>query len=120
MKLVSALFLLLAIILAVLNPSPEEFTTFFREQAAERGRQAGRDAGNSAGGGAIGFLTERLGEAVANTAGGRLGEEFEHENYILFSTYTLDVNGSRENGIWRFLGIGGQFVSIQEPDINEL
>ena len=106
--LLSALF--------VMNPGEEAFGEFLSTKVSEIGGDLGEDAG----GGALGFLTERLGRAAGETAGAAAGARasrlFERSNYLIASTYTLDLNGRREGGEWQFLGIAGQFVPTKKPD----
>ena len=96
------------------NPGPDQFSAFLSEEIAERLGEAGEDAG------AMGFLNDRLGRAVTDAAGDAIGRgvagRFERSNYLLASTYSLDLNGRREGGEWTFLGIAGQFFPLEAPE----
>ena len=109
--------LLLALLLALawFNPSTEQFNTFLSEEVAARVGETAGEAGR-----ATGFLTERLGraagDAIGRSAGREIAGRFERSNYLLASTYSLDLNGRREGGEWVFLGIAGQFVPLETPE----
>ena len=47
----------------------------------------------------------------------------DHKNYLIFSTYTLDLNllrtlGSQVKDI-KYIGIAGQFIPLSMPDLNQ-
>ena len=95
--------------LALFNPSPDDFTTYVRERAEDVVGENAREAGGDLFGSLAGGLA---GEVAGAIAGGAV----ERKNYLLFSTYTLDLDGMRhEGGEWRFLGIGGQFIELERP-----
>jgi hypothetical protein len=110
-------FLILLVIvlgtLALFNPSQEDFTTFIQD----RTRDVVTDVGRSAGGSLLGSVTG----AVAGTVAGAIaGQAVERKNFLVFSLYTVDLNGARhEGGEWTFLGIGGQFFEMERPEILE-
>ena len=109
----------LLVVLWWFNPTEEQFQEFLTEEIRGIASDAGADAGRTAGG-AMGFLTERLGRAAGDAAGRAAGRQasgmFERESYGVASMYTLDLNGRREGGEWKFLGIAGQFVPIDQPE----
>ena len=48
----------------------------------------------------------------------------EHRNYIVFSTYSLDLNllrafGGNVNDV-KYMGIAGQFIPLSIPDFNKV
>ncbi len=104
------------VLLYVLNPGPEKFEVFLREEAARQAEQAALDAGTAAGGNVVGgvsaFLAQRLGREV----GGAAAQAFERENYHVASVYRIDFNGPDRGGEWAFLGIANAFVPIEKPE----
>jgi hypothetical protein len=105
MRVFLIVLLFVAVALVATNPGPESFERFVREHAA---RQI--EAQNLPGGGLLGQL-----------GGGLLGQmarqHVERDNYLLFSVYTLDLDGpQREGEEWRFLGIGTTFLELQRPE----
>ncbi|HIG75811.1 MAG TPA: DUF4359 domain-containing protein [Bacteroidetes bacterium] len=117
--LLFGLILALAALLWWTNPEEEQFTTFVTEEVTERLGNVGADGARAAGG-AMGFIAERLGREAGQAIGGALGraasEEFERSNYLVASTYTLDLNGRASGGEWTFLGIAGQFFPLEQPE----
>lgn len=111
-------FLLLGLVvllgvLAFLNPSPDAFEAFARERTRDVVSENAREAG----GGVFGNLAGAL---AGEVAGAMAGGAVVRHNYVVFSTYTLDLNGTqREGEEWRFLGIGGQFVELARPGMLE-
>ncbi len=109
--------ILLAGILYVLNPGPDKFKEFLREelaeQAAERAREAGEVAGGELGGNVAGFIADRLGRRAGDLA----SDAFGREDYYVASVYTADLNGRRPGGAWKFLGIAGWFVPLEQPEV---
>ncbi|MEM1056979.1 MAG: DUF4359 domain-containing protein [Bacteroidota bacterium] len=97
------------------NPQEDQFTKFLADEVSGIVGDAGEDAG-----GALGFLTERLGRAAGDALGDIVGaaaaREFERSDYLVASTYTLDLNGRASGGTWTFLGIAGQFVPTEQPE----
>ena len=107
MRTLAALLLLAALVLAVLNPDRAAFQTFAEAQSERLLRQ---ETGAS-------VLGRALAGAGARLAGSYVGRRAERQNYLLFSTYTVDLDGpEQEAGDWRFLGIAGCFVELHRPE----
>ena len=100
--------LVLALIaLAFFNPEMEDFQAF-------AGGQAERLLAQEIGDGDLGEALSGVGGALTRRYIDRLTER---NNYVFFSTYTLDVDGPEQTeNDWRFLGIAGQFIELQRPD----
>lgn len=102
-------------ILYVLNPGPDKFQEFLREEVARqaevRAQEAGQAVGGQIGGDVAGFIAQRLGRRAGDMA----SEAFERENYYVASVYTADLNGRSPGGAWKFLGIAGWFVPLERP-----
>jgi len=109
----------LLIVLWWFNPKEEQFTDFLTQEISALTANAGEEAGRATGG-VTSVLAGRLGRAVGDAAGRAVGREasgmFERKSYGVASMYTLDLNGRRPEGEWKFLGIAGQFVPIEQPE----
>lgn len=101
--------LLLAVIaLAFFNPTMDDFRIFARQQSEQLIRQ---EAGGSVLGDAIGTIGGRL-------AGDHIDRITERRSFVIFSTYTVDLDGpDRSGNEWRFIGIAGMFFETQRPEI---
>ena len=107
------LFLLVFVgTLALFNPDRDDFTTFVQERSRDVVTEHARVAGGSLLGSVTGVLAGEVAGAIA-------GGSVEHNNYVVLSTYALDLNGADEGGEWRFLGIGGQFFELERPAMLE-
>ena len=100
--------IILLIGLAWFNPSMDAFKGFV-ELRSERILQ--EEAGDSV-----------LGRALAG-AGGALAGAYvdritERNNYVFFSTYTIDFDDEEDGDEWRFLGIAARFIELQAPEAN--
>ncbi|HEX8385040.1 MAG TPA: hypothetical protein VF576_02595 [Rubricoccaceae bacterium] len=108
-----------AVLLYVLNPGPEKFETFLRQDLAERAQAAAVEAsggeGADVGGGMGSFLAERIGREI----GGAASHAFEREDYYLASVYRVDLNGPNGGGEWAFLGVANWFIPIEQPEAVE-
>ncbi|MEM1128250.1 MAG: DUF4359 domain-containing protein [Bacteroidota bacterium] len=92
--------------LAFSNPDMADFTTFVETQSEEIILQETGD----------GVLGRVLSSAGSSLAGSYVDRVTEQKNYVLFSVYTVDLDGSRsEEEHWRFLGIAGRFLELEEP-----
>ena len=104
----TALFLavIALVVLAALNPSMDDFEVFAAQQSELMIEQeTGDDVLGSVLGGAAGSIVERYINRVA-----------ERENYLVFSTYTVDLDGPEaDEEEWRFLGLAGRFFPLEEP-----
>lgn len=102
--LVVTLLALLALYL--FNPSMDDFKVFVEGQS-ERILQ--RELGD-------GMLGRALSGAGSRLAGSYIDRVTEREDYFIFSTYTIDLDGAEaDKEEWRFLGIGGRFVELDRP-----
>ncbi len=101
------LLLALVVVLAVTNPTSDDFAEFAEGHVAER-LEAELDAVPAGG---------LLGD-VGGLAAGQLVRRFaERETYLVASVYTLDLDGrARDAEDWRFLGIAGVFFEIDRPE----
>lgn len=95
-----------AVALAIFNPGMDEFRLFIGDRAEQI---IADETGDSV-----------LGRALSGT-GGSLASQYvaritERDNYILFSTYTIDLDGREsDEEHWSFLGIAGQFLELERP-----
>ena len=95
------------IALAIFNPGMDQFRTFIRQRTEVAIQE---ETGGS-------MLGRALSGAGASLAGEYVDRVTERENYYLFSTYTIDLDGSAgEQNAWTFLGIAGQFVAVERPN----
>ena len=98
---------LAVIALVWFNPDMDDFRLFIETRTEDLIR---REAGETPVGGAL----SRLG---SNLAGAYIGEVTDRNNYVVFSTYTIDLDGQEsETGDWRFVGIGGRFIETERPE----
>lgn len=90
------------------NPGMDAFATFVGEQSERILREETGDTP----------LGRVLAGAGAGLASSYVGRVTTRQSYLLFSTYTLDLDGTPDDGNydWRFLGIGGQFVEWDHPE----
>jgi hypothetical protein len=94
------------IALAIFNPGIDQFRIFVADRAQtiileETGE---------------GVLGRALSGAGANLAGQYVDRITERDNYVLFSTYTIDLDGGEEDEEhWTFLGLAGQFLELERP-----
>lgn len=103
------ILLLLAALAAVLfltNPTRADFAQYVEDEAGEF-------LGQAPTGGLLGQLGGLAAGRLAATA-------VDRTDYLLFSTYTLDLDqGAREGGEYEFLGIAGTFFPTKEPGEGE-
>ena len=90
------------------NPGMDAFATFVGEQSERILREETGDTP----------LGRVLAGAGAGLASSYVDRVTTRQSYLLFSTYTLDLDGTPDDDDydWRFLGIGGQFVELDHPD----
>jgi len=105
------IFLAAALLLGGLiatNPGMDAFATFVGEQSE-------RILRNETGDTPLGRVIAGAGAGLASSYVDRVTTR---QSYLLFSTYTLDLSGTPNDGDydWRFLGIGGQFIELDHPD----
>ena len=97
---------LLVIALLWLNPGMDEFREFVGERSEEL-------LLNEAGDTAIGRALSTLGGSLAGSYVDRITE---HNNYFLFSTYRIDLDGgAADEEEWAFLGVLGFFIETDAP-----
>ena len=97
---------LAVIALAFFNPGMDEFRTFIRTQAEG---MIQRETGDTA-------LGRALSGVGGNLAGQYVDRITDRNNYFVFSTYTVDLDGNEsEDEDWRFLGIAGRFFELDRP-----
>ncbi len=101
------LLLILVVLLAIFNPGMEDFQAFARDITGEMISGQVGDSG-------LGSILSGLGGSLAASNIDRLTVR---DNYYIFSTYTIDLDGpSREGNEWKFLGIATQFIELHRPD----
>lgn len=100
--------LVLAVIaLAIFNPGMNQFRLFVADRAEDIILE---EAGDS-------MLGRALSGAGGNLAGQYVDRITERENYILFSTYTIDLDGPEsDEEDWEFLGMAGHFLELSRPE----
>ncbi|HEX7069519.1 MAG TPA: DUF4359 domain-containing protein [Rhodothermales bacterium] len=100
--------LVLAVIaLALFNPDMEDFQLFVETSAEELIRE---EVGE-------GLLSDALSTLGSGLIGDHVDEITTRRNYIIFSTYTIDLDQEPESGDeWRFLGMAGQFLVLDRPE----
>jgi hypothetical protein len=99
--------LLAVIALAFLNPSMDDFALFAETHAENLILQETGDT----------MLGRALSGAGGNLAGEYVKRITERDNYLIFSTYTIDFDGSdSDEEDWEFLGIAGRFVELERPE----
>lgn len=97
---------LVVIALAWLNPTMEDFQIFVEAQSEELILQETGDT-------ELGRALSRLGSGLAAQYIDRVTTR---RNYVVFSTYTIDMDEDENNdNEWRFLGMGGHFVVLDRP-----
>jgi hypothetical protein len=105
MKKLLLIALLLAGGLLITNPDMDTFTTFVERYTKERIQERTGD----------GVVGSALAGAGASVTAAGAPSVTERTNYGVVSVYAVDPD---EDGVdeWRFLGIGGQFIALQEPE----
>ena len=99
--------LILAVIaLALFNPDMEDFQMFVQTHTEELIREEMGD----------GLLSEALSSLGSSLAADHVDEVTERDNYLIFSTYTIDVDRNDDGDEWRFLGMAGQFLELERPE----
>ena len=101
------LLVLVAVLLAVFNPGMEDFQEFIRDRSEEV-------ISGQMGDGGLSSILSGIGGSLAAQNVRRITR---YENYYVFSTYTLDLDGpGREGNEWKFLGIATQFIELHRPE----
>lgn len=96
--------------LALFNPDERDFAAFIGEQAQTMVTDTARASSGALFGAAAGSVVGALTQALANNA-------FERKSYVIFSTYSLDLNGELNGEEWTFIGIGSQFFETSRPEM---
>lgn len=110
MRFLILLSVVASFVLTALNPGMEEFEDFIAEQSEEVVR---KETGNSALGRALSGASSEIARAYIDRIADR-------ENYLLFSIYTVDIDGrERSENDWRFLGIADRFFELERPEMLE-
>ncbi len=96
--------------LALFNPDENDFRAFVTERASE----AVSDRARSAGGG---LFADVVGSVGGTLAGAVASRTVRRDSYLVFSIYTIDIDGPQRNGEeWRFLGLAKQFIPLSRPE----
>lgn len=99
--------ILALIALMAFNPTMDDFRLFVRQHTETVISQ-------QAGGGPLGDIVAQWG---GRFAGENVDRVTDRSNYLIFSTYTIDLDGpERSENEWRFIGIAGQFIEMQRPE----
>lgn len=108
LKLTAFLMVILAVgALILFNPEMPEFKFFVETQSEQILLQETGDT-------ALGRLLSGAGSSLL---GDMVDRVTRRDNYVIFSIYTVDLDGQEEEANeWRFLGIGGQFVELHRPE----
>jgi len=99
MKKTAFILALVAGLLILTNPGPEDFKNFIKKKSVE---QFKKETG----------LNDQLAESIISVFGGVFAEGFIRDNYLLFSIYKW--------GDYKLLGIAGQFIPLSKWDENIL
>ena len=115
MRSFSGLLLLLVcigiVVLAVMNPQPDDFQQFVEEQLEARlqtevRKRAGGDS-------AMCGLIDGTGASITSRY---VDRATNRDNYVVASTYTVDLDGANASELeWKFLGVAGRFVPLETP-----
>ncbi|MFQ5570121.1 MAG: DUF4359 domain-containing protein [Rhodothermales bacterium] len=101
------ILVILLVALAWFNPNMDAFREYSKERSEYLLLQETGDT-------EIGRALSNLGGALA---GAFIDRITERRNYVVFSTYTIDLDGDDETkNEWHFLGIAGQFFEMQQPE----
>ncbi len=106
MRTFLVILILAAVALALTNPGMDRFKDFAEDRSEDILLQ---ETGDNA----LGRFLANLGGSLAGSYVDRITER---RNYLLFSTYTVDLDRERQGDEWRFLGIAGQFLELQRPE----
>lgn len=106
MRIAVILATIALVALFIFNPEMETFQQFVETHSE---RLLEREFGDST-----------LGRALSGVAGSLAGSYVdritERDNYLVFSIYTIDLDGDRgDEEEWRFLGMAGQFLELEQP-----
>lgn len=95
------------VVLAISNPGMDDFKSFVEQRSEYLLRQ---ETGDTA-------LGRALSGAGSELAGAFVDRVSERENYLVCSIYTIDADRD-DAPDWRFLGLGGRFFQLKDPNSN--
>lgn len=106
MRLLTLLIIAAAIGLAVTNPDMNDFKAFAQEHSERLIRS---ETGDSE----LGKIFSDIGSRLA---GSYIDRVTTRQNYVVYSTYTVDLDGPERSGEeWRFIGIADHFLELERP-----
>lgn len=106
MKTFLILLLVVAAILFLSNPSRADFREYLKTKTQQQVEE-------KTGRGILGRTLSGIGSSMLSE---RAEQLTERQNYYVFSTYTIDLDGpDRNEQQWKYLGILKQFVPLQKP-----
>ncbi len=98
---------ILAVVLFLFNPGQDDFYEFIESKSSTYFQ-------NEIGESKLGDLLAQWGGDVTRFLA---AQATERQNYLLFSTYTIDLDGSeKDENDWRFVGVAGQFFEWDRPE----
>lgn len=105
------LFLLIILVLAGAavwtNPGPDDFSTYVESRTRDKLMEQAGDTD-------LGRALSSLGSSLAGSFSQKVTER---KNYLVFSVYTLDLDGpDASEGDWKFLGAAGSFYELNRPE----
>ena len=107
MRKLFAILVVVVIALAWFNPDMDAFKEYSKEHSE---RLLLHETGDTD----LGRALSSVGGALA---GAFINRITERHNYLILSTYTIDLNGDDDTtNEWHFLGIAGQFIEMQQPE----
>lgn len=94
-------------LLFIFNPDMDDFKAFVHTESARILLDKTGDT----------TLGRVLSGAGSSLAGAYVDRVTDRENYFLFSTYHIDLDGpDRDENDWWFLGIGTRFIQLSQPE----
>ena len=90
----------LTIMLAITNPSTEDFKDYLKEEMFSQYKEEHKSGG---------ILGDLLTKGIAGIAAELASATTQRENYYIFSIYTVQLDTSKPR---KYLGIAGQFISL--------
>lgn len=110
MRATVVILLLVVVALAWSNPGMEAFKEYTEGHAEQL---LLRETGDTR----VGRVLSEVGGSLAGAFVDRVSER---DNYLLFSVYSIDLDGEEDaEAEWRFLGVAGQFIEFQKPEEKE-
>ena len=110
MRTAILLAVIAVVVLAALNPGMQKFEQFAAAQSEMIVQEEMEDR----------ILGSVLGGAAGNLVEDYINRVTERKNYIIFSVYTVDLDGAdAEAQEWRFLGLADNFFELERPEALE-